>query len=60
MTKTVLRNYKLAGLVLLTVLTLFGENVLGIVPLRSTSVDLKRERPTSKEHSFSTMKNHSH
>jgi len=54
--RIVLVNYKLAGLVLLIALTLFGESVLGIVPLRSTSVDSIGERRSSKEHNFSTIK----
>jgi hypothetical protein len=58
MTKTVVANYKLVGL-LLTLLGVFGENAKGwaeMVPFRSTSIDLECEQRPSKEHGFYRMK----
>ncbi len=56
MTKTVHPNCQLAGL-LLILLTVYVENILGIVPSGSTSVDFKREHPSSQVHGFYRMKN---
>lgn len=59
MTKTVLVNYKLAAL-LLTVLCAFSKNAHGwgeIVTLRSTPVDLERERRMPKDQGFYKMEN---